>query len=131
VELLLARKWFSPVATVGELYVAGRHQCFTLEDYVREGPKVPGATAIPAGRYAIKVNYSPRFNMVLPILQDVPGFTGIRIHSGNDHEDTSGCILVGRTRAEDWIGESKAALGDLMFALTLPAFITIQNVRTA
>jgi hypothetical protein len=131
VELLLARKWFSPVATVGELFVAGRHQCFTLEDFVREGEKVPGATAIPAGRYALKVNYSRRFNMVLPILQDVPGFTGIRIHAGNDAGDTEGCILVGRTRGEDWIGESKAALGDLMFALTLPAFITIQNVRPA
>jgi hypothetical protein len=131
VELLLARKWFSPVATVGELFVAGRHQCFTLEDFVREGEKVPGATAIPTGRYALKVNYSRRFNMVLPILVDVPQFSGVRIHAGNDAGDTEGCILVGRTRGEDWIGESRAALGDLMFALTLPAFITIQNVRPA
>jgi hypothetical protein len=131
VELLLARKWFSPVATVGELFVAGRHQCFTLEDFVREGEKVPGATAIPTGRYALRVNYSRRFNMVLPILVDVPQFSGVRIHAGNDAGDTEGCILVGRTRGEDWIGESRAALGDLMFALTLPAFITIQNVRPA
>ena len=137
-ELHLARKWFSPVATVGELFVAGRYQCYSLEDRLRvddpatvadEGAKVPGSTCIPEGRYRISVNYSSRFKMVLPILHDVPGFTGIRIHSGNDHEDTSGCILVGRIRKPDWIGESRAALGDLMFNLSLPAFITVQNIK--
>jgi hypothetical protein len=129
VELLLARKWFSPVATVGELFVAGRHQCFTLEDFVREGEKVPGATAIPTGRYALKVNYSRRFNMVLPILVDVPQFSGVRIHAGNTHEDTSGCILVGKEREPDAIRNSRVALGELLDVLVLPAFITIQNIR--
>jgi hypothetical protein len=139
-ELLLARKWFSPHATVGELFVAGRYQCYTLEDLVRvddpttvadEGVKVYGKTAIPEGRYRLSINYSRRFNMVLPILHDVPGFTGIRIHAGNDADDTEGCILVGRTRKPDWVGDSRQALGDLMWNLSLPAFITIQNVRTA
>src|SRR5688572_32439107 len=111
-ELLLARKWFSPHATVGELFVAGRYQCYSLEDYVRvddpatvadEGVKVYGKTAIPEGRYRLSINYSRRFNMVLPILHDVPGFTGIRIHAGNDADDTEGCILVGRTRKPDWV----------------------------
>ena len=137
-ELLLARKHMTERATVGDLFLDGRFQCYTLEDRVRtddpltvadEGAKVYGATAIPEGRYRISMTYSPRFKKVLPLLHDVPGFTGVRIHAGNDDGDTEGCILVGRTRKVDWIGESVAALSDLLFALTLPAFITIQNVR--
>jgi hypothetical protein len=91
-------------ATPGRLLVNGVHECFTLEDVVREDPnpatpvneaKVYGQTAIPAGTYRVVVDYSPRFGKLMPRVLDVPGFTGIRFHSGNDPEDTLGCILVG------------------------------------
>ncbi len=51
--------------------------------------------AIPPGRYAVVISYSPKFNRWLPILLGVKGFKGIRIHAGNSVEDTQGCILVG------------------------------------
>lgn len=73
----------------------------TLEDRVRDlrsEPKIPGRTAISAGRYEVTVNRSPRFCRDLPRLLDVPGFTGILIHRGNTAADTSGCILVGENR---------------------------------
>jgi hypothetical protein len=112
VEITLRRRWFSERSTIGTL-VAGDRSWYTLEDPVRSGPKVPGATAIPAGRYRVLVTWSPRFQRRLPILLEVPQFSGIRIHTGNSPDDTQGCILVGRDRAPDWIGESRAALAEM------------------
>lgn len=86
-----------PDRTLGELLVDGRHECYTLEDRLRpdSAPKIPGETAIPAGLYRVLVTWSPRFGRQMPLLADVPGFSGIRIHSGNEPEDTEGCVLVG------------------------------------
>jgi hypothetical protein len=115
VILRLVRRWFTEISTIGELYVDGERECFTLEDRVREGPKVPGKTAIPEGTYAVIITQSARFKRELPLLLEVPGFTGIRIHPGNTAENTEGCILVGQTRGADWIGRSRAAF-DPLFA---------------
>ena len=106
-ELTLYRRPTVGNATPGDLYVDGVLECRTLEDVVRPlGPhgegKVPGETAIPAGRYRVRMDVvSPRFGRILPRLEGVPGFTGILIHSGNTAEDTHGCILVGQRLTED------------------------------
>ncbi len=74
----------------------GVWECFTLEDRVRPaGVKVYGATAIPEGTYRVLVTPSPKFKRPLPLIVNVPGFDGIRIHPGNTHLDTDGCLLVG------------------------------------
>jgi hypothetical protein len=101
-------------ATVGFLTREGRFLCWTLEDQQRTGPKVPGATAIPAGTYPLRVTFSPRFKKPLPLVSDVPGFTGVRIHAGNTVKDTEGCILVGLRRKGDTVLESRAAMTMLM-----------------
>jgi hypothetical protein len=81
--------------TIGRLYIDNNYVCDTLEDEVREGPKVYSETAIPPGIYKVEWNFSIHFNRYLPQIMNVSGFEGIRIHSGNDSNDTSGCILVG------------------------------------
>lgn len=121
-ELHLVREPSANGFTIGRLSIAGEHQCFTCEDVVRPaGQKVPGETAIPAGRYRIIVNRSERFSKIaghdvfLPLLLDVPDFTGVRIHTGNRAKDTEGCILPGLSRRPDGVSESKLAF-DPLFA---------------
>lgn len=96
---------------------------FILEDPVREEPGVPvsewkikGRTAIPAGNYRVTITQSARFNRPLPLLNDVPGFAGIRIHSGNTSADTEGCLLPGLSYGADRVNHSRDAF-NVIFSL--------------
>lgn len=115
-KLTLKRLELSSQSTIGRLAIDGEDCCWTLEDVVRYGPKVPGQTAIPAGTYRVIVTPSPRFKRPLPLLLDVPGFDGVRIHPGNTAEQTEGCILVGMKRDKDIVLESRIAF-DKLFQL--------------
>jgi hypothetical protein len=113
-NLKLVRNDFSSKSTIGELFIEGERECFTLEDVVRaDGVKVYGETAIPYGRYEVIINYSNRFKRQLPRLLNVPMFDGILIHPGNAAKDTHGCILVGETKQKDFIGNSRNAFDKL------------------
>lgn len=119
-HLLLTRSPSAHDCTLGTLYVDGAFECYTIEDVVRTGPKVYGKTAISAGTYEVAINYSNKFKRDLPLLLNVPGFAGIRIHSGNTAADTLGCILVGQTQTKTSVGSSRKAF-DALFAKMLAA----------
>ena len=114
VRLVLERLSLLNGCTIGSLSVNGNFQCWTLEDTVRApGVKIAGQTAIPFGTYKVITDMSQRFGRVMMHVMDVPGFAGIRIHSGNSAGDTEGCILVGLDRFSQRIGRSKDALAQL------------------
>ena len=118
-EIVVERLQLEPLLTIGSMSIDGQWECWTLEDTVRppEEPKVPGMTAIPAGRNEVKITHSPCFQRPMPLLLDVRRFSGIRIHPGNVPGDTEGCILVGQWRFPDRIGKSRAAYDTLMVKL--------------
>ena len=118
-HIVLTRKFKRPLYTIGTLAVDGEYFCDTLEDPVRPaGQKVPGQTAVPAGVYEAVLTLSPRFKRVLPLLLDVPGFTGVRIHAGNTAKDTQGCILVGQNLKRGMVLNSRIWLHRLIKAMT-------------
>ena len=114
-RLRLERKYLGEEYTIGHLYMDGLRLCETVEDKVRdlnhdgdlddpgEG-KIPGRTAIPYGRYELDLTWSPKFTRLLPLVMNVKGFNGIRIHRGNTAEDSAGCILPGENKVK---GENK------------------------
>lgn len=134
-ELLLDRKYKNETYTIGNLYVDGEWFCNTLEDKDRgllqtmpieeiNKIKVYGETAIPTGRYVVRMDIvSPKYNGVkwykdnfggrMPRLESVKGFSGILIHSGNTALDSNGCILVGMNKAKGKVLDSRATFQKL------------------
>lgn len=114
--------------TIGKLYINDKYFCDTLEDTDRGltqsmteqqivSKKVYGETAIPTGTYRIIISYSNKFKKQMPLLLNVPGFAGIRIHSGNTEKDSLGCILVGKNKAVGKVLESRDTYSKLFSIL--------------
>ena len=126
-ELILERIAKRKTYTIGRLYIRRRvddeylagtaddYFCDTLEpiwrDYEHGAYKVKGRSAIPEGRYAVVISWSPKFKQWLPILLGGPEFyrkwQGIRIHAGNTAADTEGCILVGLNKLVGQVVDSR------------------------
>ena len=127
-KMTLVRKVFEKDRTLGELYLEGTgYFCDTLEphciDWSKE-KKVAGKTAIPEGRYKVKVGWSQRRGRNVPWLKKVPHFKDIQIHVGNFPKDTRGCILVG-TRNNNILVGSRVVFSKLMGKLQFENDIAI------
>lgn len=120
-KIKVIRKYLLPTYTIGNMFIDDVFFSNTLEDTVRdlkdlnndgdfmdsgEG-KIYGQTAIPAGTYKVTLVYWKKRNGLIPLLLDVPGFTGILIHSGSNPLHTEGCILVGENKVKGGLINSK------------------------
>lgn len=123
-ELILKRIARKEDYTIGHLMVDGKFFADTLEDTDRGltqkmslstllQKKIHSKTAIPTGRYQIVWTYSNHFGKSMPLLMNVPGYAGVRIHSGNSAKDTEGCILVGKNDKIGWISQSREYISKL------------------
>lgn len=126
-KLRLERRYRKSDYCIGKLYIDNKYFSDTLEDPDRglydsmsikeiQQLKVKGDTCIPYGTYNVTITYSPKFKRNLPLINNVKGFEGIRIHGGNTNKDTQGCPLLGFNKAKGKVLNSKD---------TVSKFITI------
>ena len=133
-KIKVVRHTFTDKSTIGDLFIDDKWECYTLEDKVRENPvqsvdewKIKGETAIPVGIYELIVDRSHRFQRQLPHILGVPGFTGVRVHAGNNDKNTEGCVLLGQNMKKNWIGKSRLAF-DSFFEKLLEALAENKKV---
>ena len=134
-ELKITRKYKKDAYTIGNLYVNGEWFCNTCEDKDRglsstmpveeiKKKKIYGETAIPTGRYIVRMDIvSPKYNGYewyrknfggrMPRLDSVKGFLGILMHPGTTALDSAGCILVGLNKQKGKVLESRATFWKL------------------
>lgn len=128
-RLTLIRIANKPTYTIGKLYIDGVYFSDVLEDTDRglddsmeekeiKAKKIKDNTAIPTGIYPVKITYSPKYKKLMPLVDNVKGYSGIRIHSGNTHKDTSGCLLVGKNKEVGKVLESRKTFNALYKILT-------------
>ncbi|MBQ2395465.1 MAG: hypothetical protein II304_00305 [Bacteroidales bacterium] len=144
-ELKLVRKYCKDEYTIGQLFVIENGKAIwvadTLEDKVRdynkdgdlldEGEeKVYSQTAIPYGKYEVKMTISPKFKNrywaaiyggIVPLIDNVKHFTGIRFHPAKTAADLSGCVGVGRNTLKGQLTQSTDMYFNLMDNYLIPA----------
>lgn len=139
-KIELVRIAFKDTYTIGKLYIDDTYFCDVLEDKDRGldssmteseilKKKVKGQTAIPTGHYVINITYSPKYKRMMPLLLDVKGFSGIRIHSGNTSKDTEGCPIVGKNKKVGMVLESRDTYKRLFKMMQGQKEITIDITR--
>ena len=137
-ELKLIRKYRKTDYTIGILYINNKYFCEILEDTDRglkdsmsleeiKKIKIKDQTCIPYGKYQILMTYSPKYKKVMPLVNNVKGFEGIRIHSGNTNKDTSGCLLPGFNKIKGQVINSRETFNKL-YSLIQTATNNKENV---
>ena len=123
-ELKLIRKYRKTDYTIGILYINNKYFCEILEDTDRglydsmsieeiKKIKIKDQTCIPYGKYQILMTYSPKYKKIMPLVNNVKGFEGIRIHAGNTNQDTSGCLLPGFNKVKGQVINSRNTFNKL------------------
>ena len=118
-EIILNRIAKKDSYTIGKLYIDGKYVCDTCEDKDRgltdsmtveeiKAKKVYGKTAIPTGTYTVSYTMSNKFKKMMPLINNVKGFEGIRMHNGNSAADSLGCVLLGENKAVGKVLNSRA-----------------------
>tara|TARA_Y100000593_G_scaffold42595_1_gene81514 strand:- start:199 stop:663 length:465 start_codon:yes stop_codon:yes gene_type:complete len=117
-NLLLIRDSFTHKSTIGKLYLNGEFYGHTLELPWKDNEK--RISCIPKGVYEVKKRHTEESKYKYEHLHilDVENRELILLHIGNYPKNSKGCILLGNTRALNFVGESRKAFYKLMYDLT-------------
>lgn len=134
--------------TIGHFIIQDKVICDSIEDRDRglsnnmsledvKAIKVYGETAIPVGTYKITLGASSKFKNrpwckrydgLVPIINNVRGFSGVLIHPLNTAEDSLGCIGPGYNTVKGKVTNSTGAYYILMDNYILPAIKNNEEV---
>ena len=111
INLLLIRDTLNDVSTMGKLFLNGEEFCDTLELPWKQNQR--SISCIPAGEYDARLRLpreSATREYIHLLVKDVPNRSYILVHIGNTTADTKGCILVGQSRKQHFVGNSTLAM---------------------
>ena len=111
INLLILRDTFTEESTLGKLFLNGEFFCETLENPWKNN--VRNISCIPDGVYDVRLRLpreSASRDYLHLLVKEVPNRDYILFHRGNTSADTSGCILVGQTREQDRVNNSRLAM---------------------
>ena len=115
INLLIVRDTFTDKSTIGELFLNDEFMCATLENpYINNERNI---SCIPVGEYSVRLRTareSATRDYLHLLVKDVPNRDYILFHIGNTAKDTSGCILVGFSREQDRVNNSRLSMDLLM-----------------
>lgn len=117
-------------STTGRMAVNGQPQCVTLEppSVPNPAPNGNGYVCISAGTFPLTIQWSTKFQKMVPHINDVPNRTAIEMHIGNYPTDTDGCTCVGTDYGDppqpDYIRFSSKAFVMLIAKLFAGAILT-------
>lgn len=127
--------------SIGHCYINGEYFCDTIEDVDRglkqsmsldeiKAKKIYGETAIPVGTYNLGFTYSTQFantkwakpykGKVISI-DNVKGYSGVRIHPFNTAKESLGCIALGNNNVKGKVTNSTAYYLKFLTKFYLPA----------
>ena len=111
INLLIIRDTSTQNSTIGKLFINGEFFCDTLENpYINNERNI---SCIPAGVYKVRLRLareSATRDYLHLLVQEVPNRSYILFHRGNTAKDTRGCILVGQSREQDRVNNSRLAM---------------------
>ena len=122
-KLTLDRKYPKSTYTIGNFFINGQYFSNSLEPKDRGltqdmdentifDIKAAGNTAIPRGIYRLEYTYSPKYKKYMLQVMNVPGFAGVII-TGNNKDQTEGCILLGKNTKVGQVTCSRATMMQL------------------
>lgn len=125
-KVIVERFIFNKTYTMSRVYVDGEFFSFALEPYdasitketpvedIKELKEKNGKIAVGLGEYELVYTWSNKYKKMLPLVKDTPGFSGVRIHSGNTSDDTRACLCPGKFLRNGYVCESRATMTKLI-----------------
>lgn len=119
-SVILRRTKTDLFGTHGRMEFGGDILCHTIERH--------DARLCPEGVFACEPHIKSNNGQKCWILNNVPGKTGILIHTGNTEGDSEGCIIIGLQPNAQGVVQSKLALQKLQ--RILPSHFTLKITST-